>query len=219
VPTACARGLLRDLHPVLVSRPCRQAIAKPHALVAQPDRASDFESEGREFESLRAHHTEMSAKNLNPKARFQAQTSAWVTTGSPSIAKCGRSWVLHNRVVGFLRYTMSTDFGGRAFREAPADSGPSRRASPPAAANRPRRCDRPWLGLRRSQSPSRFSPMRRHADGTPAKTPHQKLYECASEAWAPSCGGPCRSPVGIAAQQVIVLFPLVHLLGFQDDSA
>src|SRR5713101_9827588 len=27
-----------------------------HALVAQPDRASDFESEGREFESLRARH-------------------------------------------------------------------------------------------------------------------------------------------------------------------
>jgi hypothetical protein len=28
----------------------------PHALVAQLDRASDFESEGREFESLRARH-------------------------------------------------------------------------------------------------------------------------------------------------------------------
>ncbi len=27
-----------------------------HALVAQLDRASDFESEGREFESLRARH-------------------------------------------------------------------------------------------------------------------------------------------------------------------
>jgi hypothetical protein len=29
---------------------------KPCALVAQLDRASDFESEGREFESLRARH-------------------------------------------------------------------------------------------------------------------------------------------------------------------
>jgi hypothetical protein len=28
----------------------------PHALVAQLDRASDFDSEGREFESLRARH-------------------------------------------------------------------------------------------------------------------------------------------------------------------
>jgi hypothetical protein len=31
-------------------------LIEPHALVAQLDRASDFESEGREFESLRARH-------------------------------------------------------------------------------------------------------------------------------------------------------------------
>src|ERR687886_65055 len=31
-----------------------QATGKPHALVAQPDRASDYESEGRRFESCRA---------------------------------------------------------------------------------------------------------------------------------------------------------------------
>src|SRR5207248_924603 len=31
-------------------------IGRPHALVAQLDRASDFDSEGREFESLRARH-------------------------------------------------------------------------------------------------------------------------------------------------------------------
>ena len=44
-----------------VGRGCvyaRRAIifALAHALVAQLDRASDFESEGREFESLRARH-------------------------------------------------------------------------------------------------------------------------------------------------------------------
>ena len=32
----------------------------PHALVAQLDRASDFDSEGREFESLRARHFSVS---------------------------------------------------------------------------------------------------------------------------------------------------------------
>jgi hypothetical protein len=35
---------------------CCQVIEIINALVAQLDRASDFESEGREFESLRAHH-------------------------------------------------------------------------------------------------------------------------------------------------------------------
>jgi hypothetical protein len=35
-------------------------IEPTHALVAQLDRASDFESEGREFESLRARHCRFS---------------------------------------------------------------------------------------------------------------------------------------------------------------
>src|SRR5919199_3960732 len=40
-----------------------QATGKPHALVAQPDRASDYESEGRRFESCRA--------------RFQKPRKSW----------------------------------------------------------------------------------------------------------------------------------------------
>jgi hypothetical protein len=35
---------------------CGQPIEKTHALVAQLDRASDFDSEGRRFESFRARH-------------------------------------------------------------------------------------------------------------------------------------------------------------------
>jgi hypothetical protein len=46
-------------------------IEKPHALVAQLDRASDFDSEGREFESLRVRHfgTELDTPNLPFPAR------------------------------------------------------------------------------------------------------------------------------------------------------
>jgi hypothetical protein len=47
----------------------------PHALVAQLDRASDFESEGREFESLRARHR---------KSKFAADLRA--TGGTASCA-------------------------------------------------------------------------------------------------------------------------------------
>jgi hypothetical protein len=43
------------------------AIVRANALVAQLDRASDFESEGREFESLRARH----AQSLQTKVLLQ----------------------------------------------------------------------------------------------------------------------------------------------------
>ena len=37
----------------------RHPLQKNHALVAQLDRASDYESEGQGFESLRAHHLKL----------------------------------------------------------------------------------------------------------------------------------------------------------------
>src|SRR6266508_153724 len=50
--SACKRGWFRKpINGMDVAPP-----SAGHALVAQLDRASDFESEGREFESLRARH-------------------------------------------------------------------------------------------------------------------------------------------------------------------
>ncbi len=45
-------------------------IEPTHALVAQLDRASDFESEGREFESLRARHSTISQPKLFHNCRI-----------------------------------------------------------------------------------------------------------------------------------------------------
>jgi hypothetical protein len=42
------------------------AMVAPHALVAQLDRASDFDSEGRRFESFRARQTVLPAQYFKP---------------------------------------------------------------------------------------------------------------------------------------------------------
>jgi hypothetical protein len=42
--------------PTVFTTPKDSVRVSPYAPVAQLDRASDYESEGREFESLRAHH-------------------------------------------------------------------------------------------------------------------------------------------------------------------
>src|ERR1700722_13896462 len=51
----------RDAPDRLGSKPVRSGVEKTNALVAQLDRASDFDSEGREFESLRARHLQFYA--------------------------------------------------------------------------------------------------------------------------------------------------------------
>ena len=55
-----ARAPVPDRHRGLVQLDIRVAgsLSGPQAPVAQLDRASDFESEGREFESLRARHSD-----------------------------------------------------------------------------------------------------------------------------------------------------------------
>src|SRR5215471_16342280 len=52
----------------------------PHALVAQLDRASDFDSEGREFESLRARHFGTSTPEIR---RFCARAATSVRSSAP----------------------------------------------------------------------------------------------------------------------------------------
>src|SRR5450755_709958 len=64
-------------------RPCLVVFSGTHARVAQLDRASGYEPEGREFESLRAHHSSR-LKSTHPNSSFpgKPRPSPCIPTGA-----------------------------------------------------------------------------------------------------------------------------------------
>jgi hypothetical protein len=84
VAGALSGPVMQDAFPGLsLGSPIRPSlvIEPSHALVAQLDRASDFESEGREFESLRArHHLGLQIKGF---LQFRLRSFAFFRVAKP----------------------------------------------------------------------------------------------------------------------------------------